>query len=359
MVRKTNKIKPQKYDAVYIDPSIDKVIEAISNQNNEQKTVLVFRHNLNHSDSFQLTETFPSHFFQLLNSAKKRRLLKALFLLSPHLVHPQKVIYNKSGGVKWMAKITDLVLKNQLGEKSTLIDQKVSENLSFLKISNLNGVVFQEYKINVSRLLIELLKYFETIGGKVEVNSNFDAAEISTIIQEKPIAKIAFITNIKSPSNFALSIQNKKNRFRLFKNNNLLQIESLNDKNQKCSTIEIQKEIENIVDLNSAKITAVKLSPFLYTKTVSNILETIKSPLPSSFKNATIKDNYELSLEKFDIAKQTGITYPEFKILFHRYGTGIDEMIDEAYEKMNKIRDAKKIWEEVEIWFQQKKEWKV
>lgn len=359
MVKKTSKINPQEYDAIYIDPGFDKVIEAISNQKNGQKTVLVFRHNLIHSDSFQLTETFPSHFFQLLNSAKKRRLLKALFLLSPHLIHPQKVIYSKSGSIKWLAKITDLIFKNQLGEKSTMINQAVPKNLSFLKFNKLKGVVFQEYKINVSRLLIELLQFFETVGGKVEVNNNFDAGEISTIIEDKPEAKIAFLANINSPSNFALSIQNKKNRFRLFENNNLLQIENLNDKNKKRSIIEIQKDVENIIDLNSASITAIELSPFLSTITVSNILETITSPLPSSFKNATINDNYELSLEKFDIAKQTGITYPEFKILFHRYGTGIDEMIDEAYEKMNEIRDAKKIWAEVEIWFQQKNEWKV
>ncbi|MCF6333213.1 MAG: hypothetical protein L3J11_08010 [Draconibacterium sp.] len=44
--------------------------------------------------------------------------------------------------------------------------------------------------------------------------------------------------------------------------------------------------------------------------------------------------------------------------MFHRYGNGIDEMIDEAYEKMAKTRDPKKIWKEVEECFQKKYEWK-
>ena len=145
----------------------------------------------------------------------------------------------------------------------------------------------------------------------------------------------------------------------MFENNNLLQIDYKNAKPENLTKSEIQKELENIVSLDSETITETQLSPLLSTKTVSAILKTITDKLPGSFPNAEIKDNYELSLEKFDIAKQTGITYPEFKILFHRYGTGIDEMIDEAYEKMNEISDSKKIWDQVEIGFQQKNEWKV
>lgn len=353
------KINRPKYDCAFINPNIDNVIEAISNQKKGQKVVLVFHDQIHHNDNFQLTETFSFHLFKIIKSAKKSRLLKKLFLLIPHLIQPQKVIYIKPGRIKWLAKIIDIILKNQVNEKSVIINQKVPENLSFLKINNLQGIFFQEYKINVSRLLIELLKYFETTGGKIVVNKRFDTAEISTIIEGKQEPKIAFLTNIKSPSNFALSVQNKNNRFCLFENNNLLQINYKNSKNGNLTKTEIQNELEKIVVLNSESINEIELSPFLAAKTVSNILKTIKSPLPGSFKNAKMKDNYELSLEKFDIAKQTGISYPEFKILFHRYGTGIDEMIDEAYEKMNEIRDSKKIWDEVEIWFQKKNEWKV
>ena len=70
-------------------------------------------------------------------------------------------------------------------------------------------------------------------------------------------------------------------------------------------------------------------------------------------------DNYETCLEKFDLAKQTGISYSEFKKLFYRYGTGIDEMIEYAYDTMNEIRDAEKIWDYVERLFQEKYEWKI
>jgi hypothetical protein len=59
------------------------------------------------------------------------------------------------------------------------------------------------------------------------------------------------------------------------------------------------------------------------------------------------------------LAKQTGINYSDFKILFHRYGKGIDEMTENAYTQMNVIRDSKIIWKNVENEFQKKYEWKI
>ncbi|MFA9391429.1 MAG: hypothetical protein ACERKD_16590 [Prolixibacteraceae bacterium] len=51
--------------------------------------------------------------------------------------------------------------------------------------------------------------------------------------------------------------------------------------------------------------------------------------------------------EKFDLAKQTGISYAHFSHLFYRYRRSIDAMIEQVYEKMNMERDAKKLWDEV------------
>ena len=57
------------------------------------------------------------------------------------------------------------------------------------------------------------------------------------------------------------------------------------------------------------------------------------------------------------MAKQTRITYQRFKQLFHGYGTGVDEMIERAYELLNKTRDIKKMWEKAELEYQQQYEW--
>lgn len=348
-----------KYDTAFINPGVDEVIKAIQSQKNGQKVLLVFQKQIERNDSFQVTQTFPFYPFEIFKSHRKSRMLKKMFLLCPHLIHPQKVIYLQSGRLKTLPLIIDFFFRNQFKEKSTVNHQKIPENLSFLKIKTLQGIVFQEYKINVSRLFIELLKAFETIGGKVELNKRYNKDEISTIIQCKPEIKTGFLTTIKCPSNFALETKINTSRFRLLENNNLLQITYKNTESQNVTKNQIQQKLEKIIPINSESMTEIELSSFLTTKTISNIIETINTPLPGTFPETKMEDNYELSLEKFDIAKQTGITYPEFKILFHRYGTGIDIMIDKAYEKMNRIRDPKKIWDEVEDWFQQKKEWKV
>jgi hypothetical protein len=59
----------------------------------------------------------------------------------------------------------------------------------------------------------------------------------------------------------------------------------------------------------------------------------------------------------FDIAKQTGIGFQEFRTLYFRYGKGIDWMTERAYEWMTKERDTKIIWSRVETEYAAEFEW--
>lgn len=54
----------------------------------------------------------------------------------------------------------------------------------------------------------------------------------------------------------------------------------------------------------------------------------------------------------FDLAKQTGLNYSTFQQLFYSYGSeAMDWMIEEAFEQMNKSRDAERIWNDTErLW---------
>ena len=172
----------RKFDTAYINPCIDRVIEAIEWQKSGSKVLLVFENPLNRGDNFQFTETFPLGYTGIAHAYFAKKLWMKLFQLCPHLVQAQKVIYSHSKKVSSISKITDFLYKDQFNSKSTMIDQKRPENLSFLKSENLSGVIFQEYKINVSRLFIEILKHFESIGGKVLLKA-FRSEEVTTIIQ--------------------------------------------------------------------------------------------------------------------------------------------------------------------------------
>ena len=85
----------------------------------------------------------------------------------------------------------------------------------------------------------------------------------------------------------------------------------------------------------------------------------VKQPLPCTFAGQSFEDMFELCREKFDLAKQCGINFPEFRVLFHRYGKGIDEIIELAYENRSRTIELDPAWKTVENDFQKMHEWKI
>jgi hypothetical protein len=355
--KRSHKNNSRKFDTAFINPCIDRVLEATEQLINGSKVLLVFENPLNRTDNFQLTELFPLHIYDFPRTIKTNKLWKKLFLLCPHLVQPQKVIYSHSKKVRTIARLADILFKNQFNTKSVFIDRKRPDNFSFLKTDHLKGVIYQEYKVNVSRIFIEILKYFELNGGKILFKA-YHPEEITTVIQCHSINRQSYLLSVEVPSNFAFVKSYKKDIFRFTEKKNNLQVDPINASSDKLSKEEILHRTQKIISFESNSMKEIELISFLSIQSLKNILKVIDKTLPGSFENAQIKDNYELSLEKFDLAKQTGITYPEFKILYHRYGAGIDKMIDVAYEKMDKTRDPQKIWEMAEKEFQMEYEWR-
>ncbi len=348
----------QKYDTAYINPGFDRVIAAIEAVQKGENVLLVFENQIDRNDIFQVTQTFPFNTFQLFKTAREKKLFNRLILLAPHLFQPQKVICYHPKANKIGVNIINFFLRNRLGEKSAIINRPVPGNLSFLKFDVLKGVVFYEYKINVSRLFIALLKYFELNGGTILLNKKFKQSNVLSTVPCQPEQDKSYLLEIKTPPNFALIKRVGKNRFRLTENRGQLRIEPINLSAKELSKKQVLNQLNELVSFDFNSVQELERHSFISAKTVAALLKVIKKPLPNSFKNTTIDDNYELCLEKFDIAKQTGIAFPDFKILFHRYGAGIDKMIDTAYEKVNEIRDPQKIWEETEKWYQEKYEWR-
>jgi len=61
----------------------------------------------------------------------------------------------------------------------------------------------------------------------------------------------------------------------------------------------------------------------------------------------------------FDISKQTGVSFQEFRDLYYRYGTAMDNLTEEAYQLMNQTREYSFIWEKVIQDYCEKYEWKI
>lgn len=347
----------RRFDTAYINPCIDRVLEAIEWQKKGSKVLLVFENPLNRTDNFQITETFPLNIFQIPKTIHAQKFWHQLFKRCPYLVQSQNVIYANSPKSIVLSKLNSLLYKDQIVARSKQIAENSSDKFRLLTAKNTKGLIFKEYKINVSRLFIAILKHFELKGGKVLLKA-FRPEEVTTIIQCNSNTKQRLVIPVKVPENFVMVQSFQKSVFRFVQKNQVLQIDTLNKYANRLSNSGIVSVLQKMIDFDSKEAYEVKIDSHLSIYTIKNILNTIPELLPGAFPGTQLKDNYELSLEKFDIAKQTGITYPNFKILFHRYGNTIDEMIDSAYAKMNKMRDPIKIWETVETEYQSTNEWK-
>jgi glycerol-3-phosphate dehydrogenase len=59
----------------------------------------------------------------------------------------------------------------------------------------------------------------------------------------------------------------------------------------------------------------------------------------------------EYADNKYDEAKQLGISVKDFKILFYRYGKNIDFITNKAYEFYNEEKNIQKAWLKAELWY--------
>jgi len=55
--------------------------------------------------------------------------------------------------------------------------------------------------------------------------------------------------------------------------------------------------------------------------------------------------------QKFDEAKQTGISVEDFITLFYRYGMNIDYLTEKAFEFYSNNKDTKQAWLKAELWY--------
>jgi glycerol-3-phosphate dehydrogenase len=59
----------------------------------------------------------------------------------------------------------------------------------------------------------------------------------------------------------------------------------------------------------------------------------------------------EYADNKYDEAKQTGISVKNFKTLFYRYGKNIDLITNKAFEYYNELKNCQKAWIKAELWY--------
>lgn len=345
--------------------------QALQMQRQKKRVLVVFENGLCREDHLITTRTFPFYFSEVPQLTSDLKKWRKIISTVPHLFQPQKVIYlgfKRIGYLKSL--VADVWFKNEYQKKSFKLKNINAADFSFLKANPQEGIIFQEYRFNISRFFIEMLKFFESEGGKVLLKQidNISKQELrirdaSTVITGDHIFSSGpnFQSVIKIPvqsyKNFEMVVRKNHSFFRFSEDERNVKIEPVQRPERTFSEKEMIEIASAYFFFRKDQVTNLQVVEVPAIEDISNILSGINGDLPCSFPEKGIDDNYEMCLEKYDLARQTGISFAGFTKLFHRYGAAIDEIMEAAYNKLNSEPGIKEIWKMAEEEYQEKHEW--
>ena len=361
-------------DFVFINPGFGDFISIARQINSGSQITIVLENDLSREDVFYTTQFYPFSFFHLKKNGEKLKIWQQFVELAPHLARSEKVFYASYSQLdKWRSVVADYWYKNTYQKKSQIIAKSLRSIFSGLNNIASEGVYFQEYTFNISRFYIEMLKYFTKNGASVFVNQRVDVKngmvdfkDSGEKIQAKHIRdgenllKTGYRVSIEIPGGFVMVVRHSYGNFRCLEKKGFLEIYPLSAAAESCSEKKIKAVIAHYFNVHSEKMKMEKKQYLHFPEQLVFLLPPLlKKPLPCTFGGQSFDDMFELCREKFDLAKQCGINFPEFRVLFHRYGKGIDEMIEMAYEKRSRKKEPDPAWNTVENDFQKMHEWKI
>ncbi|HKJ79769.1 MAG TPA: hypothetical protein VKA10_09545 [Prolixibacteraceae bacterium] len=311
------------------------------------KAIFEYDRDLNRGDEFLTTFTFPITIFELPQLANKQKMWQVILAVIPHLFQKQKVLYLKPGTTV-NAKIADKLYRNRADKK--FIPLKSLHDFSFIKNKNQQALLFQEYRFNFSRFFIETLKNFKKNGGTIRFKNEKNTAE--------NVNKQAILIPVKTYPNFEFVVKDNKSVIRFYQKDDKILATAVNEKPFTLTASMLIDVAANYFTFNPDLVQTILVRSTPSVQTIFNSIENTNKSFSCSFENTLLDDYYEIGLEKFDLAKQTGIAYEDFKVIFHRYGKGIDEITEFAYQQMEKTRDVAAAWELAEGEYHEKYEWK-
>jgi hypothetical protein len=363
MLQNNKNTFPKQTKFTFVNPGFSDFPDILRLLNEGKKINLVFEKELYRNDFSQSTNLFPFRVTDFPRNFFEWGILQKTINFAPHLLLSQKVFYpGEQLFLKTKAMFADILYKNRYHQKVQFFSPKQNESFGFLNQKTLNGFFFQEYKLNISRLFIELLQYVHHRGGEINVQNNYNLSNSGNNSENikycTPESTTVYRISAETYTDFVMQVCYHKNRVYFYEKNKMLEMQITRQTNKTIERKEVEQLITNYFHIKQPVLTKENIPLKLTVKVLDKIVSQLQSQLPGTFNEVKYENMFELCRVKFDIAKQTGIGFPEFKILFHRYGKNIDPIIDKAYEKMDETRDPLKIWAFAEDWFQKENEWK-
>lgn len=336
----------------------------------------------------ELSNFYPMAVVDSIQSLRNFNFLMKCSALFPNHFFPQRVLsFNSQGTYRSsLNNAIDTILKRDRENASLPVKTEKFKTYQSLSKKYPVGSLVYEYRFDRNRAIIDLLKLcIENGAAMLNHNSEFDYGIELTCNEFDRNGFSIDIDDFKWPypnsfnikkEHFSITFQGNKDKtiiqfylfsselnvdefvkdvFEIFKN---LSLPVSIDLTLQLRNIFIKNEYQNKIDfeiIKDPKLFELRNYTLSLLKNVSSILGK-KIDLNNTWQafhgNEIRSENFRLLQnecdEKFDLAKQTGINYDHFILLFYRYQNYIDLMIEAAYEMMNKVRDPEIIWNKVE-----------
>lgn len=315
----------------------------------------------------------PHSFAGFLSKISYNKRIREWIMIAPHLIRPIKIIYFGKCRSKLLIRAYDFFKDCYYSEKSVRVDINSIPLLRNNKALHPRAWLTEGYKVNVTRLKIELLKEIFTRGGIVLNFADLEETEKGLFIKDNITGELFHIFAVKHIichqtfidqflvdnlpcADFVMHLDLKNNRFIFTDEEDKLGIIA----HPYVSDESIKKflMIDHGIPLKHLTSTQVMCSEF-------DVFKSLKPGFSENFSLLnTRQDQVTRSVEDimetaFDLAKQTGIVFSDFRKLYYSYGQGTEWMTNRAYEFMQFTRDPQKIWQQVEREYMARFEWAI
>lgn len=366
-----NSIRGNSFHKTYVNPGLKEIIEALRETLQQKKVALFFSEDLQRGDDWQYIPLLPENWLDLPAAFHRYVHFKHWSKWVPHLFRPVKTIYAGYPHSSFFIQLTDLLFHYDFHRKTvrTSLEKLNSRGMMFPR--SVPSFAFQDSAVNVSRFKIKLLREIFNRGGTVITHMDVleDQAHlrltdkqtgISLVIEgsAEPIINsdiIRYVALDKLPWPwFSMRYREQGNTFVLHETGGQPAIYVLPHPDESL--------IREFVNGCFRDFTGIISTP-VFKEIEYRVLYQNISPL---LKNFMIQDKTiqpadrpveDLMESAFDLAKQSGISFRKFSILYYRYGQQVEWMTDVAYERMAETRNTEELWTYAEQLYQHKFEW--
>ena len=355
---------------IRVNPELNQLLVALAEIMDGKKVMVLFREDMPRDDDWQPIPLLPLTWFQVPGVLRKSWALSNWAKMASHLFRPVKTVWIGTG-----------VSSGRLAWIDRLMGYHLHHASQWVNVSNINipgvafpkhmtGFAYREWKVNVGRLMMEICKEIHLRGGVVV---NYVEVEISgsdvilydrisgdqktviahSIVEGQTVARPEIELGLSPWAGFLLRVPFQNDFLELNDREGQLKA-SMGKSNDPELLADAIRELIGLTvkktDWNTRLLHDLKL----FDKPPSKNLHGFHLMVAPNVDGPPVEDVMETA---FDISKQTGISFVEFRELFYRYGTAMDGMTEHAYQLMNQMRDYSIIWNEVTEKYREKFEW--